>query len=130
TILEQAAPLLRTQCPEAPAELEAIVAKCLEKDPNRRFQDVGELAVALYPYAPRRARLSAERCVHVLRSAGLSQATLELSSIHPPMDSSDVGVTLPAGKTATRTTGPAAVSMKDPPLQSSARSKLVMTVGL
>src|SRR5947207_5814481 len=81
TILEQAAPLLREQCPEAPAELEAIVGKCLEKDPNRRYPDVGELAVALYPFAPRRARLSAERCCYVLRSAGLSSANVELSSI-------------------------------------------------
>src|SRR5262245_13328350 len=112
TILEQAAPLLRAQCPEAPAELEAVVGRCLEKDPNRRFQDVGELAVALYRFAPRRARLSAERCVHVLRSAGLSQATLELSSVRPPAGSeSDVGV-LALSRSATRTTGPAAVSMK------------------
>jgi len=123
TILEQAAPLLRTQCPEAPPELEAVVAKCLEKDPNRRYQDVGELAIAIYPFAPRRARLSAERCCYVLRTAGLSQANLEVSSNHPPsMDASDVGVTLP-GKVATRTTGPAAVSMKDPPMQGG-RSKL------
>jgi serine/threonine-protein kinase len=126
TILEQVAPLLRSQRPDAPAELEAIVAKCLEKDPNRRYQDVGELAIALYPFAPSRARLSAERCCYVLRSAGLSQATLELSSIHPPsMDSSDVGVTLP-GKVATRTTGPSAVSMKGTQLQGQNRSKLYM----
>jgi serine/threonine-protein kinase len=125
TILEQAAPLLREQCPEATRELEAIVAKCLEKDPNRRYQDVGELAVALFPFAPRRARLSAERCCYVLRSAGLSQASVELSSIHPPsMDSSHIGVTVP-NKSATRTTGPAAVSMKDVPVQGAGgRSKL------
>jgi serine/threonine-protein kinase len=130
TILEQAAPLLRSQCPEAPAELEAVVARCLEKDPNRRYQDVGELAVALYAFAPRRARLSAERCVHVLRSAGLSQATLELSSIHPPPgDGSDIGVILP-GKAATRTTGPAAVSMKEVPLASTGHSKTWMTMGV
>jgi serine/threonine protein kinase len=126
TILEQAAPLLRSQCPAAPAELEAIVAKCLEKDPNRRYQDVGELAIALYPFAPSRSRVSAERCCYVLRSAGLSQATLELTSIHPAsMDSSDIGVTLP-GKTATRTTGPAAVSMKGIQLPGSGRSKMYM----
>jgi serine/threonine-protein kinase len=129
TILEQAAPLLRTQCPEAPAELEAVVAKCLEKDPNRRYQDVGELAVALYPFAPRRARLSAERCVHVLRSAGLSQATLELSSISPPSGGMEVGAVAPR-KAATRTTGPAAVSMKEVPVQGSGKAKTVVMVGV
>ena len=123
TILEQAAPLLRGQCPDAPAELEAIVARCLEKDPNRRYQDVGELAIALYPFAPRRARLSAERCCYVLRSAGLSQVTLDHNSTRPPpnMDTSDIGVTLP-GQMVTRTTGPSAVSMKDLQLQGSNRS--------
>jgi serine/threonine-protein kinase len=111
TILEQAAPLLRAQCPDAPAELEAVVARCLEKDPSRRYQDVGELAIALYPFAPRRARLSAERCCYVLRSAGLSQATLELSSVHPPpIGGSDSSIPLGA-----RSTGPAAVSMKEVP---------------
>jgi serine/threonine-protein kinase len=129
TILEQAAPLLRTQCPEAPAELEAVVARCLEKDPNRRYQDIGELAVALYAFAPRRARLSAERCVHVLRSAGLSQATLELSSINPPPgEGTDIGVILPR-KAATRTTGPAAVSTRQVPVQGG-RSKTLVMLGV
>jgi eukaryotic-like serine/threonine-protein kinase len=114
---------LRVQCPAAPAELEAVVARCLEKDPNRRFQDVGELAIALYPFAPRRARLSAERCCYVLRTAGLSQVTLEHHSTRPPpnMDTSDIGVTLP-GDAISRTTGPSAVSMKDVQLQGSSRS--------
>jgi serine/threonine-protein kinase len=33
--------------PEVPAELEAIILKCLEKDPDARFADVAELAKAL-----------------------------------------------------------------------------------
>jgi serine/threonine-protein kinase len=131
TILEQAAPLLRTQCPEAPAELEAVIARCLEKDPNRRYQDVGELAVALYAFAPRRARLSAERCVHVLRSAGLSQATLELSSINPPPgNGSDNTIMVPGKPAATRTTGPAAVSMREVQVPRSGRSKTVVMLGV
>jgi serine/threonine-protein kinase len=38
---------LRTFVPEAPADLEALVLRCLEKDPARRFQDVVSLAAAL-----------------------------------------------------------------------------------
>jgi serine/threonine-protein kinase len=34
-----------------PGELAAIVYRCLEKDPARRFQNVAELALALAPYA-------------------------------------------------------------------------------
>jgi serine/threonine-protein kinase len=84
TILEQSAPPLRALCPTAPLELEAIIFRCLEKDPARRFHDVGELAIALYPFAPRRARISAERCCYVLKSAGLSNAEFELPSVMPP----------------------------------------------
>jgi len=84
TILEQSAPPLRALCPNAPLELEAIVLRCLEKDANRRFHDVGELAIALYPFAPRRARISAERCCYVLKNAGLSNAEFELPSVMPP----------------------------------------------
>jgi serine/threonine-protein kinase len=83
-ILEQAPPKVRTYRADVPAELEAVVSRCLEKDPNRRFQDVGDLAAALYPFAPRRARLSAERCRQILRGAGLSQATAEIASEPPP----------------------------------------------
>jgi serine/threonine-protein kinase len=84
TILEQSAPPLRAMCPNAPLELEAIILRCLEKDPARRFHDVGELAIALYPFAPRRARISAERCCYVLKNAGLSDAEFELPSMNPP----------------------------------------------
>jgi serine/threonine-protein kinase len=83
-ILEQAPPKVRSLRADVPAALEAVVSRCLEKDPNRRFQDVGELAAALYPFAPRRARLSAESCRQILRGAGLSQATAEIASQPPP----------------------------------------------
>jgi serine/threonine-protein kinase len=62
-ILERNPVPLRSLLPDAPPELEAIVAKCLEKDAKKRFQNVAELALALFPFAPPRARLSAERCV-------------------------------------------------------------------
>jgi serine/threonine protein kinase len=84
TILESSAPPLRALCPNAPLELEAVILRCLEKGPARRFHDVGELAIALYPFAPRRARISAERCCYVLKNAGLSDAEFELPSMNPP----------------------------------------------
>ncbi len=51
------------------AELEAIVQRCLEKDWHRRFADVAELALALGPLAPERARLSIRRIVRIIRGA-------------------------------------------------------------
>ncbi|HEY2365669.1 MAG TPA: serine/threonine-protein kinase, partial [Polyangiaceae bacterium] len=41
--------------PDSPPGLEGVIDKCLEKDRTKRFQNVAELAVALLPYAPRRA---------------------------------------------------------------------------
>jgi serine/threonine-protein kinase len=57
-------------CPDAPEGLAAVVLRCLEKDPDRRCQDIGELAQALAPYAPEASRISIDRIVRVVR-AGL-----------------------------------------------------------
>ncbi|HVR20264.1 MAG TPA: protein kinase, partial [Polyangiaceae bacterium] len=82
TILERDPIPLRKLMPEAPPGLEALILKCLEKDPDRRFQDVAELAVALYPFGPRRSRVSAERCHHVLK--GQQGSVIEFGSVAPP----------------------------------------------
>jgi len=57
--------------PDAPPGLEAVIDKCMEKDRAKRWQNVAELAVALLPYAPRRARITAERTTSMTRAAGL-----------------------------------------------------------
>ena len=45
-------PSLRDLRPDVPADLEALIFKCLEKEPARRFRTVGELARALLPFTP------------------------------------------------------------------------------
>ncbi|MBN2195145.1 MAG: protein kinase [Polyangiaceae bacterium] len=44
-----------------PAELEAIVLRCLEKTPSHRYQSVADLVQALLPFVPESARANAER---------------------------------------------------------------------
>jgi eukaryotic-like serine/threonine-protein kinase len=96
-ILENDPPLLRSLCANAPLDLEKIVSRCLQKDPSRRFQNVGELALALFPFAPRRARISAERCMYVLKAAGMIEQDYELPSAYPPsFSSTPVRVEVPA----------------------------------
>jgi serine/threonine-protein kinase len=46
---------IRVRRPDVPPELIAIINRCLEKDPRRRYQDVSELVQALTPFAPRGA---------------------------------------------------------------------------
>jgi serine/threonine-protein kinase len=65
-------PSLRGHRPEVPEGLEAVVLKCLEKEGRRRYDNVAELAVALSPFAPERARSSIERITGTIQAAGLS----------------------------------------------------------
>jgi serine/threonine-protein kinase len=62
-ILETARAPARRHRPDIPPELEAVLARCLTKDRDRRFQTAADLAVALLPFAPKRARVAAERAV-------------------------------------------------------------------
>jgi eukaryotic-like serine/threonine-protein kinase len=82
-ILESEPRSLRLARPQVPPGLEAVVKCCLMKDPRRRFQNVGELAVALHPYGSQRSQLSIERCCSVLRSAGVSVQEFALPSSPP-----------------------------------------------
>jgi len=56
--------------PDAPPKLGAVIGRCLEKAPERRFQNVAELVLALVPFAPRRVLPVAERAVSVMEAAG------------------------------------------------------------
>lgn len=42
---------VRTRRPDVPEGVERIISGCLERDVNRRFKDVGQLAEALSPFA-------------------------------------------------------------------------------
>ena len=50
-----------------PPQFQAVISRCLEKDPSRRFQDVAELAAALAPFAGPRGYETANGVTRVLR---------------------------------------------------------------
>lgn len=69
-------PPMRELRPELPLELRSVVLKCLEKSPDERYANVAELAQALLPFAPKRARASAERVVRIITTAGLADSVV------------------------------------------------------
>ena len=52
--------------------LQRVIFRCLEKDRERRFHDVGKLATALEPYGGPRARISIDRVVETMEAAGIA----------------------------------------------------------
>lgn len=67
---------LREARRDVPSALEAVVMRCLEKDVQRRFQDVVALAQALAPFGPPDARIAADRIGRVVRRTQPSSADL------------------------------------------------------
>jgi serine/threonine-protein kinase len=69
---------LRALRPDAPAALEAIIEKCLQKERGNRFANVADLAAALVPFGPMRCRISAVRIAKMIEGSG------QVVSIRPP----------------------------------------------
>jgi Protein kinase domain len=80
-------PLLRSCRADAPAELEAVVARCLARNRELRWPNAAELAVALGPFASPRTTSSLER-IRGLRATGKLPAepvaTLEIERTVAP----------------------------------------------
>jgi eukaryotic-like serine/threonine-protein kinase len=70
-IVSRDAPTVRQRRPDVPQELSAIVARCLTRDRNERFQSAAALAMALLPFARMRARVTAERAVSMTPAMGV-----------------------------------------------------------
>jgi len=71
-ILTAAPPAIRDYSPAVPDGLQNVVRRCLEKDRDRRFSNVSELAHALSPFGSRATSRSVERIARILgASSGL-----------------------------------------------------------
>jgi eukaryotic-like serine/threonine-protein kinase len=84
---------LRAALPSAPGGLEQVVACCLEKEPERRYSNIGELASALSPFGSADSLVSLQRITRVMQGAG-SGASLPPPSVGPRSSSVTPGVPL------------------------------------
>jgi serine/threonine-protein kinase len=75
-ILQHPPPSPRSMREDVPSALDEVILRCLEKDRERRFSNVAELATALVPFGSHFAARSAERSTRVLSAAGISSSGL------------------------------------------------------
>src|SRR5262249_28822050 len=105
-ILESPFEPISNHCPNLPEGLAEVVEKCLEKDVSKRYHNVAELALALMPFAPKRARICAERASQALVSAGLVKADqLRFPSSIPPPTSGAVRTSRPVHTSGVHASG-------------------------
>ncbi|HWP04282.1 MAG TPA: protein kinase [Polyangiaceae bacterium] len=99
-VLESEPPRARNLVPELPDAIDQVIARCLARKVEERFANAAELARALAPFAPIRARVSVDRIAAVLGpAASLRGLTLAQSNPTAP-DSATAGVW--SGTTADR----------------------------
>ena len=107
------APRIREARPEVPEAIEAALLRCMAKDRSDRFADVAELAEALAPHAPPRARVSAERARRILAS-GAAEGSVDSGDLPEarrpkPLAAGDAPETLIAAQPGSPSPGSRAV---------------------
>jgi eukaryotic-like serine/threonine-protein kinase len=73
-ILTAVPPAIRDYSPAVPDGLQKVVQRCLEKDRERRFSNVSELAHALSPFGSRATSRSVERIARILGAPSMLDA--------------------------------------------------------
>ncbi|HVJ94653.1 MAG TPA: serine/threonine-protein kinase [Labilithrix sp.] len=79
---------------DVPSQVAAVIARCLEKDPTRRWSSTGEMALTLLPFARARAHSAVARAVAHAKAGGLG-AHLDMPSSMPPPPV-DLGLDFPS----------------------------------
>jgi serine/threonine-protein kinase len=89
--------------PDISPGLQLAIARCLEKEPALRFQNLTELVRALAPFGPARGAISVERVEHLLGDARPSATE---QRVRPPGPAPAMSVTYPPIATPTPGTVP------------------------
>ena len=94
-ILQTPIPRPTQHVPGFPAELEAVIAKMLERDPNKRFAHVGEVAAKLKEYLDRSSVNSGEVSVAAFVQQILGKELEERIADLTPMEATEASAPFP-----------------------------------
>jgi serine/threonine-protein kinase len=72
---------------DVPAALDAVMARCLAKNPDDRFGSVADLAQALTPWSSPMGRANAERAARVLSNTGVTPLSMMMTGVHTEVHS-------------------------------------------
>ena len=76
-VATQPPPPMRAVRPDVPPDLEAAIRKCLRPNRDDRYRNVAELAVAILPFGPARARTSVDRISGILHASAPPDAAFD-----------------------------------------------------
>ena len=117
-VFESDAPRLAALGVEVPADLDAVIARCLVRDRDRRVASVLELATALVPFAPPEARALLDQITAAsapMPPHSISPATTRTSALATEVDASSSGSPL-ASSVGTLMAAMTAPTDVDPPV--------------
>jgi serine/threonine-protein kinase len=119
-------PLARFR-PDAPPGLDAVLLRCFEKERERRWQNVAELAAALVPFGPARSVAHAERAAAIL---GLNDSVPRLTDLLPPAPVEIAAVRAPAMSDGVGSALRTVASVSAPSLPAIPQSRPFLMLGL
>jgi len=73
---------IRQKRPDVPEGLAAVISRCLQRDRERRYRNVAELALALAPFGSGRSQVSVDRTTALLVEGQLASSKMQPPSSH------------------------------------------------
>lgn len=136
-------PSVRRLRHDIPAEVDYLIERALEKDPDLRLPNIAEFVSALAPFGSDDARSSARSVVRVLRAAGMTQQASTvppalrdapaLASLFDSFDTTQTRVAPPKTDTPRRIRDDSGAARTDSPIQVTAarhaKKKPLMVAG-